>query len=469
MKRLGLFFLLVSGCGLSGPESTVCTHCDATASGGDTGGASSASSGASTSVSAASGSASASSSSSTTAASSASSSSSVAGTGGGASAASTTGSGGSGGAGGATGAGGAGATGSGGCCATGGGGGASVSTGQGGATSVASATAGTGGGPSSTTTTASSSSSGGGCTADTSSDPDNCGACGHSCLGSTCSAGLCDPTRIPNTIQASSIGVSGAAVAWGSDTGQLEAADLDGLNVRSMPSGSGFTSVAGSPSHLAIGFSGGASEAIFVYDASGATLEINEPTTAPSALVFDGDTDVYFARSASFVSRFDLLTLTESDVGHTTSATVSGVDAADGLVFWSGDSGIWSAPASSSSTGPGALVASGEMLPRTVAAGAGNVYWLSDVSTETLVRATDEAGAGQAVTVRQSLPVVSFGLAADTSDVYWMRQGVLERRPLAGGAVEAVASQPNGVMLRAAVGSDRIYWVSHYNVFWVAK
>jgi hypothetical protein len=37
---------------------------------------------------------------------------------------------------------------------------------------------------------------GGSCTADTRTDAENCGACGHSCLGGTCSAGLCTPVVI---------------------------------------------------------------------------------------------------------------------------------------------------------------------------------------------------------------------------------------------------------------------------------
>jgi hypothetical protein len=53
-----------------------------------------------------------------------------------------------------------------------------------------------------------------GCLADVSSDPQNCGRCGHSCLGGACEAGVCQPYLIATINGAGSIASDGVAVDW---------------------------------------------------------------------------------------------------------------------------------------------------------------------------------------------------------------------------------------------------------------
>jgi hypothetical protein len=55
----------------------------------------------------------------------------------------------------------------------------------------------------------------GGCAADLRSDPANCGACGHDCLGGACVGGACGPTEIGSTGNyATRLAVGGGALAW---------------------------------------------------------------------------------------------------------------------------------------------------------------------------------------------------------------------------------------------------------------
>jgi hypothetical protein len=49
-------------------------------------------------------------------------------------------------------------------------------------------------------------------------DPENCGACGHSCLGGACSAGVCQPVVLASGLGAS-IGMWGSAAACAMDAG----------------------------------------------------------------------------------------------------------------------------------------------------------------------------------------------------------------------------------------------------------
>src|SRR5262249_12538358 len=80
--------------------------------------------------------------------------------------------------------------------------------------------------------------SGGGapCTGATSSDPHNCGGCGHDCLGGACDQGVCQPVVLATTVGApNSLVVDGEDVFW------IEASSFSGTqlnpdgSVRSVP------------------------------------------------------------------------------------------------------------------------------------------------------------------------------------------------------------------------------------------
>lgn len=79
-------------------------------------------------------------------------------------------------------------------------GGANNSPGTGGSASSTGGSSGSAGSTGSAGNGGSAGSAGsGGCTADLQTDPDNCGVCGHSCLGGKCDAGVCQPLEIATT------------------------------------------------------------------------------------------------------------------------------------------------------------------------------------------------------------------------------------------------------------------------------
>lgn len=63
----------------------------------------------------------------------------------------------------------------------------------------------------------------GGCTANVDTDPDNCGSCGHSCLGASCAGGQCQPELVTTAIHGSvSVTPTTSAIFWGNSlTGDL--------------------------------------------------------------------------------------------------------------------------------------------------------------------------------------------------------------------------------------------------------
>jgi hypothetical protein len=64
---------------------------------------------------------------------------------------------------------------------------------------------------------------------DVSSDPNNCGSCGHGCLGGSCKAGVCQPFTLPQTVGRSGGGfaLTRTQVYWPGDFGLLRC-DLPG-------------------------------------------------------------------------------------------------------------------------------------------------------------------------------------------------------------------------------------------------
>lgn len=82
--------------------------------------------------------------------------------------------------------------------------------------------------------------------ADTSSDPYNCGRCGHDCLGGACAAGACQPVVLaahevyPTTLTSDGTSVFWANWDWHGDADvdntptTLRAVDVDGTNLRTL-------------------------------------------------------------------------------------------------------------------------------------------------------------------------------------------------------------------------------------------
>lgn len=71
----------------------------------------------------------------------------------------------------------------------------------------------------------------GGCNADLSADSENCGACGHSCMGGTCTSGKCGPfTVVSGQKNPSFLVVSGGSAYWTNADGRVLSCAVTGCN-----------------------------------------------------------------------------------------------------------------------------------------------------------------------------------------------------------------------------------------------
>lgn len=75
------------------------------------------------------------------------------------------------------------------------------------------------------------------CTADTQSDPKNCGKCGHDCFGGQCNAGICQiATLVTGQIYVTSLAITQSKIFWSRASTQTQhsgvfSSDLDGQNL----------------------------------------------------------------------------------------------------------------------------------------------------------------------------------------------------------------------------------------------
>jgi hypothetical protein len=257
---------------------------------------------------------------------------------------------------------------------------------------------------------------------DEATDPANCGACGHSCLGSACAAGMCQPVTLASSqVQPIGIAVSGTNVYW-VDAGHGPPTN-DGA-IRTVPVGGGavttLASGQGSPYAIAVrgptaywtNFYGEAVMAVAL--AGGAPTPLAWTKTGYSIAV--DETNVYWPSNAS------------------------------------GSEGIMTMPISGGVPTP---LAAGQ-FPYQIAVDATNVYW-TDQSAGTVMQLAKAGGAPIALASGQGAPT---GLAIDATSVYFTNaslNGTVQRVPIGGGPITTIASgqsNPGEIV----VDDANVYW-----------
>jgi hypothetical protein len=328
----------------------------------------------------------------------------------------------------------------------------------------------------------------GGACLDTSSDPANCGRCGHDCQGGACSAGACQPVTLSTPGGGAFIAIDAANIYWstfgagGTPTGtvtqlplgggmpitlaagQTNASDLtsDGTSVYFL-AGESMTSV-GSVFKVPVG--GGPITTVSANtanEASGIAVDATsvywfEGTSVMKAPK-DGGTATRLALNADFSMFFNELTINATSVFWTSRSSGGGV-------FGS----VWSVP-----IGGGAVTNLATNLVGTdgIAVDDQNVYWANAGSNGTDGTVMKEPLGGGAITVLASGQCASSDVAVDGTNVYWVNLGcpngpggTVMSVPRDGGTPVVLAT---GSPLRLKVDATSVYWTGGGVVQKVAK
>jgi hypothetical protein len=301
-----------------------------------------------------------------------------------------------------------------------------------------------------------------GCNIDTTSDTHNCGACGHDCLGATCSNSVCSrATVVGNIANPSCLAADPADVYWADDNGVHQAANTDGSNPQSY-------STAG----LGIGKRLCAVSATTLFVTAGgeiATWPLGQTTASPN-------NSSVAALIAAFTVAPTGFWFTDPGSGaigclgcaQTGSPVVSGLHAPFGIatgpngtpVFWTDTtdgivSGVPSTTTADSGTTP-TVVATGQDAPRSLVSDSTMLFWANQGGE--IVAAPYDGGAPTTLVKAQSDPEM---ITSDIDTLYWLdvNSGSVMEMHKTGGPPLAIAVQ-QAQLVGLAVASGYVYWAT---------
>jgi hypothetical protein len=253
------------------------------------------------------------------------------------------------------------------------------------------------------------------------SDPVNCGACGHDCLGGTCNNGLCEPV----VLYTGSAGLSVYRI------------DIDATNVYWTDN------------------SGGRLQRIPIAGGTATTLASGQ--SGPSGIAVDAASVYWTSTGDGTIKKVPL-------AGGTITTLASGLSFPEYVavdttsVYWT-DRSAGKVMKVAKSGGTATVLASGQTAPLAIAVDATSVYWCNYTiafAGEAVRRVPKNGGTIATIASGQ---IKLAGLALDTTSVYWSSEGAINKAPLAGGSlmILATSSQPPIV-----VDGVNLYWSDTY-------
>ena len=311
------------------------------------------------------------------------------------------------------------------------------------------------------------------CEVDPAANPDNCGRCGHSCLGGACAGGRCAPVALASQVQTFDLAVDGDTLfaTAGGSVGSIPKAG--GTFALLAPASNAVLNLAIAGGRIYWGAFARSSfpgfDSILSMPLAGGTPQSErEDAYYPCGFASNG-TDLFWQEYEQRriykrpIAGGEAVALLEVGKGCAVAADASlvvWVDVGDPL---SATGRVLSAtPAAFAAGGPIVTVVERQFEPQDVALTADHIYWVEhgdyyEVYKNGILKRIPRAG-GSAEWLIENLwgPVA---LAVDASHVYLLEQGNdrVWRLPIAGGAAEVIAQTP-GTPVAIALDEQAIYF-----------
>jgi hypothetical protein len=320
-----------------------------------------------------------------------------------------------------------------------------------------------------------------GCDGSIASDPDNCGACGHGCLGGACVAGQCQPVLLATGPQPFSVVVDDTRVYWttaGTDPGEVRSVAKDGSSPATIATGLNdpqgvfvdatnlFWNEVGSPGRVSMGDK----------DGSNAVILSQSNADGPQGIVADTSwvywLDIYTYRGVVRAGR------TATPDGGTPTVLASGWDYVFGMaqddtyIYWTSEGTAPVGDTDAAAAVPGKILsvrkdgttsatvlADGLGDPHFVTVDATAVYW-TDSADNTVMRLALK-GSAPTQLAQGAQP---YGIAVDATYVYFSTlgtdhsDGTLVRVPKDGSGPAVVLATGLSWPSQIAFDNEALYW-----------